>query len=280
MRMDKSYISLWLLLAAAFALFAVTSAFRIPEIGGYAPKSSGIYDALFAGRGDARTMRESDGDRPETPADTAVLPVRAQFPVACDTAAQTILLAGDSMLEGLGPRLAAYAEENGHTLYTVIWYSSTTETWGKSVRLRQYIERLKPSYIILSLGSNELNVRDIVEKREKYVRNILADIDTLPYLWIGPPNWKADTGINDLIGANTPQGAFFRSEGMSFERSGDGAHPTRSSAAAWADSIVRWMPQHSLHPIRMELPQKTSGKAARIFIHAPDDTGDAAAPMP
>lgn len=265
--MDKNYISLWLLAATAFLFFLITSAFDMPGIAGYTPKSSGMYERIFGVRQESRTCDTLAVAVP----DSAAVVVSEPFPVLCDTTAQTILLVGDSMLEGLGPRLAAYAEENGHTLYTVIWYSSTSEVWGTSDRLRQYIGRLHPTYIFISLGANELFVRDIASKRDRHVKKILADIDSIPYLWIGPPNWKEDTGINDLIESNTPKGAFFRSEGMTFERASDGAHPTSASAAVWADSIVRWMPQHSLHPIRMEAPHKESGKAARIFIHAPDD---------
>ena len=40
-----------------------------------------------------------------------------------DTTSKVILFAGDSMLEELGPRMAAYATANGHTLINVIWYS-------------------------------------------------------------------------------------------------------------------------------------------------------------
>ena len=89
------------------------------------------------------------------------------------------------MLEGLGPRMAAYADHNGHTLYEVMWYSSTSEVWGRSDRLAGYIGRIKPDYIFICLGANELFVKDIAEKRTKYVDRILADIDTIPYLWIG-----------------------------------------------------------------------------------------------
>lgn len=265
--MKRHYISLWLLLLVAFLFFTITSAFDMPEIGGYKPKSSGIYDALFASR--SASDYDTSGDtcfavpEPEE--------VKPAFPVPCDTTSQVIMLFGDSMLEGLGPRLAAYADENGHTLYTVMWYSSTSEVWGKSDKLESYIKQLNPTYIILCLGSNELFVSDIAEKRDKYVKKIISDIDTIPYIWIGPPNWKRDTGINDLIAANTPQGAFFLSDGMTFERSKDGAHPTRSSAALWLDSVMRWMPDHALHPIRMNKPAKNTGRAKRIFVHQPNE---------
>ena len=59
-------------------------------------------------------------------------------------------------------------------------------------------------------------VKGIKDKRRKYVKKIVADIDTIPYLWIGPPNWKPDTGINELVADETDAGCFFLSDGMHF----------------------------------------------------------------
>ena len=53
---------------------------------------------------------------------------------AIDSAHQTILFFGDSMLEGLSRRFADYAVQNGHELYTVIWYSSSTQQGRKPTR--------------------------------------------------------------------------------------------------------------------------------------------------
>lgn len=262
--MSKHHLGLWLLLATAFAVFAVSSAIGLPEVCGHQLKSSKIAETLLAERSHtaaADTITQTE--------DTVINVVSE--PVPLDTAAQTILFIGDSMLEGLGPRLAAYAEENGHELYCVIWYSSTTQKWGSSHKLRKYIGRLHPTYIFVCLGANELFVRNIAENRRNYVRNILNDIDTIPYLWIGPPNWKPDTGINDLIDSETTSGSFFLSKDMSFERNSDGAHPTHNSAAEWMDSVARWMPAHSRHPIRMATPEVFSGQPKRTFVHQPNE---------
>lgn len=262
--MKKHYIALWALLAVAFLFFALLPELGMPTLFGHTLKEAGIRDALFS----ERTVAEALD--PDTIISTDV-DESSLFPVPCDTASQTILFVGDSMLEGLGPRLAAYAEKNGHTLYNVIWYSSTSERWGNSDKLRHYIDQIKPTYIFICLGANELFVSDIAEKRRQFVRNIISDIDTIPYVWIGPPNWKPDTGINDLIAENTRKGSFFLSNGMHFDRSKDGAHPTRSSAALWMDSVARWMPGHSFHPIMMELPDKASGRPKRVFVHQPNE---------
>ena len=141
--MKWPYARLWALLATAFAVIMLLSTFddlRIfghqmakvktsPEVGGQAVRSVAVSEKNVA---------------------------------ATDTCKYTLLFVGDSMLEGLSPRLAAYAEENGHSLYTVIWYGSTTEKWGATHKLRAYIEKFKPGYIVVCLGGNELFVRNSV----------------------------------------------------------------------------------------------------------------------
>lgn len=260
--MKRHYAMVWLLLLAAFVLFAVASAFGLPEVFGHQLKSSGIADAI---RGESPEILKTTASSP--------LPDVRESPHAaeCDTMPQCILFIGDSMLEGLAPRLAAYADKNGHTLYSVTWYSSTSEVWGRSDKLASYIRRLKPTYIFVCLGANELFVSDIERKRARYVDKIIADIDTIPFVWIGPPNWRKDTGINALIASRTPRGTFFLSDGMSFERGRDGAHPTRESAAEWLDSIVRWMPANALHPIRLEIPDVPSARPRRTYVHQPGE---------
>lgn len=265
--MKRNYIGIWLLLLAAFIAVALLSAFSPVHIGSYELRDSGLASALTA-------SRESE----ET--DLAVQPVEADSvfdmtlvveSVEVDTMPKTLLFIGDSMLEGLSPRLAAYAKHNGHTLYSVIWYSSTSEVWGRSDKLASYIEKIHPDFIFISLGANELFVKDITTKRAQYVKKILADIGDIPYLWIGPPNWKPDTGINKLIAAHAAPGSFFLSDGMKFERSKDGAHPTRSSAVLWMDSVVRWMGDNCPRPFKLDIPDATTASAARVFIHQPSE---------
>lgn len=265
--MTRHHFSLWVLLVLAFAIFTVASAIDMPEIAGHTLKSSHIAKTLFAS---AENL--DDGASEDTiSALESTQVARPQFPAPLDTAAKTILLIGDSMLEGIGPRMAAYADKNGHTLYSVIWYSSTSKVWGSSDKISSYISHLNPDYIFICLGANELFVNKIKERRRDYVEKIIADFGSIPFVWIGPPNWKPDTGINDLIAESTSEGQFFLSNGMSFERNSDGAHPTHSSAAEWVDSVARWMPLHAIHPIRMETPDQASGRPRRVFVHQPNE---------
>lgn len=257
----KNYFGFWAILAVSLIIFFGISGFDSIQVGGMELKSSGMFDRLTQApdslviRSDNITELQSD-TVPETPR-------------IIDESPQTILFIGDSMLEGLSPRLAAYAKENGHTLYSVIWYSSTSEVWGETTKLAEYIEQFKPTYVFVSLGANELFVRNIAERRDKFVKNIITQIGSIPYIWIGPPNWKEDTGINDLIAKNARKGSFFLSNGMHFDRAKDGAHPTRKSAGLWLDSIARWMPEHAAHPIKMNKPEMEKARPERVIVLQP-----------
>lgn len=262
----RNYRGLWCLLAVALGVVAALSFYSPVRIFGYELRDSGIASALSD-----TSYRAIEAVVEPVAADSLFEQALTAEPIEPDTMPKTLLFIGDSMLEGLSPRLAAYAKHNGHTLYSVIWYSSTTEVWGRSGKLKDYIKRINPDFIFISLGANELFVSDIITKRDKYVKTLLAEIGDIPYLWIGPPNWKPDTGINRMISDNVPTGEFFLSDGMHFERAKDGAHPTRSSAVEWMDSVVRWMNVNSPHPFRMEVPPMTTASAARIFVHQPNE---------
>ncbi len=257
-RMKRGYLGLWSILVLTFLLFITASSFDSINICGLELKTSGMYDRL------------TQVDEVKVSGDTVQIDNDDTFkPQSVDTMAQNILFIGDSMLEGLSPRLAAYAKENGHKMNTVIWYSSTSNVWGECDTLKTFIRRFRPTYVFICLGANELFVRDIAKKRDKYVKTILSQIGDIPYLWIGPPNWKEDTGINDLIATNAKPGCFFLSNGMHFDRAKDGAHPTRSSAVQWMDSVVRWMPENCAHPIRLNIPQEKTAKPQRVVVLQP-----------
>ncbi|MCM1483390.1 MAG: SGNH/GDSL hydrolase family protein [Muribaculaceae bacterium] len=244
--MRKQYFGVWSIITIALVVIAAISFAESPCIFGYKIKQTPIAENLMA-----VSTADADGTGAVAEAKSDVKPA---FPAPLDTASQNILIIGDSMLEGLNPRLAAYAKANGHRLNSVIWYSSSSEYWGTCDTLKVFLKRFNPSFIFISLGGNELFVRDIKAKRDKYVKEFLSQIGDIPYLWIGPPNWKKDTGINELIAENVKPGCFFLSDGMHFDRAKDGAHPTHESAAKWLDSIARWMPEHAAHPIKMKMP--------------------------
>ncbi len=186
-----------------------------------------------------------------------------------DTSSQKILIIGDSMLEGLSLRLQDYSEHNGHEMQAVIWYSSQSLWFGKSDTLKHFIEKFNPTYVILVLGANELFVPKIIERRKKYVEKIISQLDSVKFVWVGPPNWKDDTGINKLIVDAVGWDRYFPSKNLKYRRTKDGAHPTYESAAVWMDSIASWLCNYSKYPIKMEKPEHKRKKSPKRIILSP-----------
>lgn len=255
--MMKTCLKIWSLLVAALLLFGILSTFDRLTVFGHQLATIGLFERPAA--------------RQPLPGKTVRTGTAPAVHAKLDTLPKTILFVGDSMLEGLSPRLAAYAKENGHTLYTAIWYGSTTERWGKSDRLKSLKSRYKPDYIVVCLGGNELFIRDIVKKRAGYVDAILSQIGGTPYVWIGPPNWKEDTGINALLQSKVGDGRFFLSAHLRLDRAKDGAHPTRDAAAVWMDTVADWIVEKSDCPIRLNRPSVSTGRAARTIVYQPND---------
>lgn len=287
----RKYLGLWSILAVGFAVFFITSAFGDINVD-FTLRSGGMLSAItgndcisdfFVGDTDSSQPADEPSEAHEASTEPEPEPEPSEPPVnvvrPTDPDGKVILFIGDSMLEGLSPRLAAYAKENGHSLYSVIWYSSTSEIWGETTKVREFVNKYKPDFLFICLGANELFVRDIENRRDKYVKNMISQIGDLPYVWIGPPNWKPDTGINRLIAKNAKQGCYFKSDGMHFDRAKDGAHPTRSSACLWMDSIVRWLPAHCPYKIKLNKPSVSTAKANRVEVIPPGHWKDAVEKM-
>lgn len=187
--------------------------------------------------------------------------------IKMDSTPQRILLTGDSMVEGLMFAFKDYAIENGHDLFPAIWYSSSTLVWGQSEQMKKLIDYYKPTIIFIALGSNELFIRNIIEDRAEYVDNILNQIGDVKVIWIGPPNWKPDTGINQLLESKLGKKRFFLSKDLKLARASDGAHPTRGASRIWADTLLKWVQTQSLYPFLLNPPKKIYGKNPHcVFI--------------
>jgi len=239
--------------------------------------STVIADSLVRVEADSPVARVADSLQLKTIADTlqqkvkdsiaeANKPIRVAKP---DLSKYRILIFGDSMLEWLAKRLCDYTMENGYDLSSIVWYSSSTKLWATTDTLEYFLNRIQPDYVILCLGANELFVRDL-SKREKYITTIIEKIGNRPFFWIGPPNWKKDTGINDLICSKVGQGRFFDSRNLELDRAEDNMHPTRSAAAQWMDSIAVWMNStEATHPLQMNRPQQKHRRKYHQYMLKP-----------
>ncbi|MCQ2290824.1 MAG: SGNH/GDSL hydrolase family protein [Muribaculaceae bacterium] len=272
--MRRTYFGLFALLVVAFSIFAGMSFFSEDFEEECGLKTSSFASDLFS---------HSFADLTSSDTIPGLLRSKSTSGVTeaapLDTTKKNILFIGDSMLERLSPRFAAYAEENGHQMNTVIWYGSTTEVWANSKRAAEKIKTYHPDFIIISLGGNELFIKDIITRRSKFVKEILSEFGKIPYVWIGPPNWKEDTGINKMLQSIIPEGNFYLSytPDQHYDRASDGAHPTAASAAKWADRICRWIMNQSNHPIVLNVPNKEKSRCHTECFGMSDD-GDKPAP--
>lgn len=242
---DFKYTRIWLLLAVALAAVSIFSFIGEVKVGEWVPKKAPMAEYLLA---DA----EADSVAKKLKADSIALVEMQPKIIETDTLPQSIFIFGDSMTFNLALRLAKYARRNSHQINSVNWDSSNTKIWAESDTLDYFIDKFHPTQIFISLGSNEVYFKN-PEVRAPYVKKIIEKIGDIPFVWIGPPNWNEDTGINDMLQRICGNGRFFRSAGMEFKRKKDKIHPTKESSALWIDSIARWLPK-SDHPILMEIP--------------------------
>ena len=181
----------------------------------------------------------------------------SQHSAELDTCGKRILFFGDSMIEGLAMRFADYADENGHKLYSVCWYGSSTLGWASNLdTLQSFLNWSQADYVVVSLGGNELRVKDL-EARSQNIRKIQDALKDRPTVWIAPPSWIKNPTITGVIRETVGEKRYFDSTRLKFNRGSDNMHPTFGSASRWMDSIAVWLssPQ-TAHPIRMNPPQQ------------------------
>ncbi len=211
----------------------------------------------------------------DTVLQTALIATKVKIEVPqMDSSSQRILLIGDSMLEQMRWAVRNYCEANNHELNTVMWYSSQSMWFGQYDTLSYYIKKYKPTYIMLVLGANELFVGDIKTKRADFVKKIIADMGNIPFVWVGPPNWKKDTGINDLIMRYAHKGRYYPTLNISlnnpkFKRYNDGAHPLPATAIYWMDELAVWIMTESDYPILLNKPDKKGSMSTNTVILQP-----------
>jgi len=248
----KSYLKLIaiLLLPLAFIVFYAYSPVQIPPPGWKLSKINAPYPISSPKEEECPQASPQKEEREEN------LPPQEEDggELLPDTASHRILFFGDSMVEGLLRRMNCYAFANGHKMTNVVWYSSTTELWAQTDTLRYFINKVEPTFVMISLGTNEQFIKDPAG-RETYIRKILQELGDTPFVWIGVPSWKEDTGINELTQRIVGKNRYFDSRGLTLQRGRDRMHPTFNAASRWMDTVAVWMSSpETAHPIRMDKP--------------------------
>lgn len=201
----------------------------------------------------------------DTEGRSAPLTLPAAFTSSHPAIKQRILLLGDSMVEVVAPRLADYALENDHVLVPAIWYGSTTSAWAKSQELGSLLHEVNPSLVVVVLGSSELTRRN-AEARRPFIEAIVRRVGARSLVWIGPPNWREDTGINAVLESVVGKDRFFLSAELELPRKKDGIHPDAEGGRLWATAFVDWLAQDSRYAIPMNPPtRRAPAIAARVL---------------
>jgi hypothetical protein len=119
--------------------------------------------------------------------------------------------------------------------------SSFTTTW--SGKIENVIANTQPDLVIINLGANEVANID-PPAHAPAVRHIVAAIKGRPCVWVSPPSWRKDTGIQDVIRQNSAPCRYFDSDKLVTEpipRQKDHIHPTDEGGAIWADAFWSWL---------------------------------------
>lgn len=273
--MRNPLFALWLMLTLALAIFVGVSFMKEMSVGSYTLTKAGFRDALM------KIPEPDDSQNQDSILLEAVeflmvspdyITRLARDTVAPDTTVHNVLVFGDSMTHHLAMSIAKYGTKNNYKVTGVTWESSSIPAWSSSGKINEYIRESHPDFIIVSLGSNEMELK-YFDKRIPDVKNILEQIDTIPYVWVGPPLWKEDKGVYTMLEKTLPKGVLFKLDGTKTKipRGPDNVHPTRKGADLWADTIMRWI-SRSAHPILAEHPDSgTSTKGHKfVYLHADD----------
>lgn len=257
MKRPSPIYSLWILITITLVIFVGISLSEDINVGNYSVTKAYFRDVLFA-------KDEGVKEVPIEPEDTMMLAIETL--VEPDTTVHSVLIFGDSMTHNLAMGIAKYGTKNNYKVTSVTWESSSIPGWRHSDKIKKYLEEVKPDYVIISLGSNEMELKNF-DKRIPDIEGILAQIGDLPYIWVGPPLWKEDKGMYDMLQKSLPKGSLFKIEDKELIKRGpDHVHPTLRGAEEWADTLMRWI-KKSKHPILTEIPDSGTTTKGHNFIY-------------
>lgn len=259
-------MALWVLITVAMVIFIGISLSDDLKVGSYTLSKARFPETLLVQSDLKDTLDKKDNL--ETLPDSLL--ISQPEIIEPDTTVHKLLVFGDSMTHHLAMSISKYGTKNQYKVLGVTWESSSIPGWSNSGKVKQYIEMWNPDFIIVSLGSNEMELKHF-DRRIPDVKKIVEEMGEVPFVWAGPPLWKKDKGVYAMLEEALPPGVLFRAEGIEIPRGPDKVHPTKHGADIWADTLMRWI-SHSRHPILAEKPD--SGTTTRghkfIYLHPND----------
>jgi hypothetical protein len=164
---------------------------------------------------------------------------------------KVVLHVGDSMVGGslgLTKALEARFTREGATFLRDYKVSESILSYDKSLKLKELLAKHQPDIVIVTLGTNDVFV-PFPSALAQNVKSIVARIGARECYWIGPPTWKPDTGIVQVLRDNVAPCRFYDSSNLKLQRAGDGIHPTDRGGADWARSFWTFFRPTSTRPL-------------------------------
>lgn len=254
--------ALWLLVMVTLAIFVGLSFSDDLNIGDYTLKKGTFHETLMS-------KKYSDEISQEEFQDIIINPVIREVVEGPDSTIRNVLIFGDSMTHYLAMSISKYGSKNNYKVTSVTWVSSSITKWSKTDKIKKYMDEVNPDFIIISLGANDVGLRDF-EAKIPEIKKITDQLGDVPFIWVGPAMWKADKGLYPMLEKALGQAKVFRlDETIKIPRAGDHIHPTKKGADVWADTLMRWI-KTSPHPILADYPdsQEVSKEHKFIYLHA------------
>lgn len=248
----------WCLIAATLVIFVAFSFTEDVNIGSYTVKKGKFPETLFAKEDTVVPGVEAILD---TVISTSIKNVNGP-----DSTIHNVLIFGDSMTHYLAMSISKYGTRNNYKVTSVTWVSSSIKRWSTTDKIKKYMDMVNPDFIIISLGANDVYLKNYDSKVAE-VQKILAQIDTVPYIWVGPPMWKKDNGLYEMLEKTLSKERLFHiDEDFKMPRARDHIHPTHKGADLWADSLMRWIRFTNL-PLLSEMPDTIVTEQDHKFIY-------------
>ena len=167
-------------------------------------------------------------------ASSATTPSGVPFP-----APKVVLHTGDSTVgfhAGLEKALAPRFEALGARYVQDAVTSVAIVTFDHTDHFAKMLEKDDPDLVLLTLGASDVFL-PTPSRVAKNVASIAKKTEGRKCYWIGPPVWKKDTGIVDVIRQNCAPCVFYDSSDLHIQRRSDGIHPTDKGGETWASAF-------------------------------------------
>jgi hypothetical protein len=216
-----------------------------PETSQAAPEgatSAPLVPASTTGAGTEDTSAEAADTATASPNPTSST-ATPQDPASYGFPKETLILhIGDSFAGSLGVPLGKRFKAAGMRTVLEFETPSYIPTWASGKELPQYIDKYRPSLVIITLGANEVELVN-PEQRAGAIKRLVGKLGGRPCVWVIPPLWKSDTGIFNVIRANAPPCRILESDSIvqNLTRQKDKIHPNDPAREVWADAVLAWL---------------------------------------